>query len=394
MNIFKFKTKKIIMKDFCFLLAFDLFLLFSIVGVSMYSYLFYGAPQKTMAVVVIMLMAIDEIINRRLKVTRREFILLVICIFLFSICYLRNPIEIAISYLVVYFARNQDFKKIAKHACNITSVLLVTIIVSSQLGIIKDVIFEGYRHGVGFRYVLFGPSLLLNVVMLRFYLDRERINWLVLILYSGLSVWLFLKCNAILSFGLTGAIIIYAAYIKIFHKHNRKKNYCLSLCPLSFFICLTFSFVIVYLYSRNTMQWYAIDRFLSGRLQLSLSALSNYPLSLFGNIVEWVGNGVDHLGNVYSGSYYYVDNAYINLLIESGIIASLIIWSLYTIVTLKCCQMREYFLVVCFTVLSVYFVFDNLKLKLVYNTFILLLPMAFMKINREDIRRTNNKSSC
>ena len=377
------------MKDFYFLLAFDLFLLFSIVGVSMYSYLLYGAPQKIMAVVVIMLMAIDEIINRRLKVTRREFILLVICIFLFVISYLRSPIEIAISYLVVFFARNKDFKKIANHACNITSVLLVTVIVSSQLGIIKDVIFEGYRHGVGFRYALFGPSLLLNVVMLKFYLDREKIKWFVLILYSGLSAWLFLKCDAELSFGLTGAIIIYATYVKIFHKHNRKKNYCLSLCPLSFFICLTFSFVIVYLYSKNTMQWYAINRFLSGRLQLSLRALSSYPISLFGNTVEWVGNGVDHLGNVYSGSYYYVDNAYIYLWIGSGIIASFIIWSLYTIVIVKCYKMREYFLVVCFTVLSVYFVFDNLKLKLVYNTFILLLPMAFMKISRKDLRRSS-----
>lgn len=269
--------------------------------------------------------------------------------------------------------------------------MLVTVIVSSQLGIIKDVIFEGYRHGVGFRYALFGPSLLLNVVMLKFYLDREKIKWFVLILYSGLSVWLFLKCDAELSFGLTGAIIIYATYVKIFHKHNRKKNYCLSLCPLSFFICLTFSFVIVYLYSKNSMQWYALDKFLSGRLQLSLRALSNYPPSLFGNTVEWVGNSVDHLGNAYSGSYYYVDNAYIYLWIESGIIASFIIWSLYTIVTLKCCKMREYFLVVCFTVLSVYFLFDNLKLKLVYNTFLLLLPMAFMKISRKDIRRTNKK---
>lgn len=112
MNIFKCKTKKIKSKDFYFLLAFDLFLLFGIVGVSMYSYLLYGAPQKVMAVVVIMLMAMDEIINRRLKLTRREFILLAICIFLFGISYIRNPIEIAISYLVVFLREIKTLRKL------------------------------------------------------------------------------------------------------------------------------------------------------------------------------------------------------------------------------------------------------------------------------------------
>lgn len=386
MKYVSIKIKKKIGCEDIFLVAFDFYLIFGIIGISLYSKYLYGIPQKIMSITVVFMLLITEINRGVVKLKKREIFLLIISLFLFLSCYMRNPIEIAVMYLLIFSSRNFEFKKIALHAYYISLILLIIIICSSQLGIIRDVIFEGYRHAVGFRYALYGPSLFLNLIMIKFYLEREKISWITLILYAGANTWLLWKCDANLSCGLAFLLIIYAIYEKTIGRYIKKRELSLGVCRFSFIICIVISFGMLYLYSHNAGRWLLIDRIMSGRLQLSVKALSQYPLSLLGHDVEWIGNGVNQFGDIYSGVYYYVDNAYFNVLIESGIVVSLIIWSLYTIVVFKCLKSKEYLLVVCFSILAVYFIFDNLKLKLIYNTFVLLLPLAFMKIRRNDLK--------
>lgn len=358
---------------FCFLL--DIYLLFSIFGMSMYAYIICGVPQKVMSIIVMISMALLEIKNGYIQLRSKDCAVLFVTLFLFCISYMRNPIEISIGYLIIYFARNQKFYTITKHAYYVSILSLIFIVLSSQCGIIEDIIYEGYRHAVGFRYVLYGPSLFLNTVMMKVYLKKENLNWSTILLICIANSWLWIECNANLSCGLTFLLIIYMIYYKNSLRRNYKNN--LYISSFSFLICIVLSYMTLYFYSQNVSGWIAIDRWLSGRLQLSIIALVEYPPTLFGNSVEWVGNGVDILGNVYEGDYYYVDNAYINYFIEFGIIASLIIWSIYTLVIYKCAKLGDNILVVCLTLLAIYFLFDNLKLKLVYNILILLTPVAF-----------------
>ena len=167
----------------------------------------------------------------------------------------------------------------------------------------------------------------------------------------------------------------------IFYKmmHNLKNNIKWKLCVYSFAICFIISFLLVYLYSKSPEEWAVVDRFLSGRLQLSARVLSEYSIKMFGNNVSWVGNGIDSYGNIYQGSYFYIDNAYINLLIEYGIFFSVVVWSLYTMAIKYSIQRKEIMLTMIFIILAVYFIFDNLKLKLVYNTFWLIIPRLVLK---------------
>lgn len=380
--------KYIINKEvlFCYLL--DVYLLFSILGISMYAYILYGVPQKVMAIIVICSMALLEIKDCYNQIRGKDFAVLFVSLFLFCVSYMRNPVEISIGYLMIYFARNYKFRTITKHAYYVSMISLVFIVLSSQYGIIEDIIYEGYRHAVGFRYVLYGPSLFLNAVMMKVYLKKDKLNWSTILLYYVINTWFWLECNTNLSCGLTFLLITYIVYYKIY-LNKLKYNNNLWFCRFIFLICIVLTCMILYLYSQNVSGWIAIDRWLSGRLQLSIMALMEYPPSLFGNSVEWVGNGVDIFGNVYEGDYYYVDNAYINYFIECGILSSLIIWGIYSLVIFKCTKNRENILVVCLTLLAIYFLFDNLKLKLVYNIFILLAPVAFSFNN--SITYKNNK---
>ncbi len=277
-------------------------------------------------------------------------------------------------YVFMFSARNFSFKRIAKHTYKISLAMLLGIIMLAEAGIIKDIVFEGYRYAAGFRYVLYGPSLLLNIVCLNVYFEGFDTKWYKLMVFFLFNLFLLTKCHGNLSFGLTTLLIVYVFCYKFSKIFNKNRHNLPGIFTYSFIFCLLMSFALIYLYDRNQELWYFIDHMLSGRLQLSLRTLSEYSISFFGNSIKWVGNGVDAYGNMYEGQYYYVDNAYVNIAIELGLLFSVTIWGLYTIGLKKCREQDEQIVMSILMIISVYFMFDNLKLKLVYNTFWLALP--------------------
>lgn len=381
----KLKLNKINIKinnENLFLLTYDIFLITAIISVSLLAPLIAGIIQKIVCIFELCMLIFIEI--RQRIWSKKESIFAVICVLLFFIHYNNNPIELSIMYIFVFCVRNFSFKKVAIHTCKITWIMLLGIIFLSKLGVIEDIVFEGYRHAIGFRYVLYGPSLLLNVVLLRAYVDNKKIKWYTLIFYLWIDIFLFLNCHAELSFGLTAIFIIYIFYFKIKNNFRLKQYITLGIFSYSFIFFIILSFVTIYFYNKNQNDWYLINHILSGRLSLSLKALNENKIKIFGNAIEWVGNGVDVYGNLYMGEYYYVDNAYINSILESGLLFAVIIWGMYTICLKKCLQRNEQLLMFILIILSVYFVFDNLKLKLVYNTFWLILPKLILDKSLND----------
>lgn len=374
LNIKKFNTN--INNEDLFLFTYDIFLIIAIISVSLLAFFIVGVLQKIICVFELCILMFIEI---RLKTWNiQESIFAIICALLFFIYYNNNPVEIAMMYIFIFCARNYSFKRIAIHTYRITLIMLLGICILAEFNIIEDIVFEGYRHAIGFRYVLYGPSLLLNIVFLKIYIEGGKTKWYILIFYFLFDIFLFSKCHAELSFGLTAIFIAFMFYYKISKTIKTKQQIILKIFSYSFIFFLGLSFLLVYLYSKNQNDWYFINHMLSGRLSLSLKALNENVINIFGNKIKWVGNGVDAYGNSYIGEYYYVDNAYINSVLESGLLFAVLIWGMYTICLKKCLQRNEKLLMFILIILSVYFVFDNLKLKLVYNTFWLILPKLIL----------------
>lgn len=359
-------------RESIFLLGYDIFLITGLINVTLLAYTISGPITKIACVIEFVLFIFAEAGKPRWNI--KEALLFIACITLFVLCYIRNPIEIAAMFLCVFCSRNYSFKKIARHTIRLSLPILAMIIILSQVGVIRDIIFEGYRHALGFRYVLYAPSILMNVVMLEVFLDGINIKKYKLIIYLIINFWLFFESYAILSFGLTSMFILWVLYYKLRKNIKIRQHKIPSFLSFSFIFFFIISFLLVYLYTRDYSGWYLINRISSGRLELMRRALDNNTINLFGNNISWVGNGTDPFGNLYRGVYYYVDNAYVCLLLEQGIIASIITWAMYIISMKKCREKDDKVLFIIFLVLSAYFVFDNLKLKLIYNTFWLALP--------------------
>ena len=88
------------------------------------------------------------------------------------------------------------------------------------------------------------------------------------------------------------------------------------------------------------------------RIVLTIESIKKFGISLFGEPVKWVGNGLDSSGNALKGQYLYVDNIYINLIQRAGIIAFAYLTAILTVAMIKTAKAKDYwFLVIFFIVL-------------------------------------------
>ena len=109
-----------------FMLAYDMFLVQGIISTSLLAGLAYGITQKVLVVIEILMLIYVELRNKKIK--QSEMWMAVTCLGLFFLCYMRNPIELAVMYLFIFSARKFSFKRIAQHTCVITLVLLLWLL--------------------------------------------------------------------------------------------------------------------------------------------------------------------------------------------------------------------------------------------------------------------------
>ena len=364
-----------------FMLAYDMFLVQGIISTSLLAGLAYGITQKVLVVIEILMLIYVELRNKKIK--QSEMWMAVTCLGLFFLCYMRNPIELAVMYLFIFSARKFSFKRIAQHTCVITLVLLFVVVGLSQIGMIRDIVFEGYRHALGFRYVLFPASLFLNVVLLLAYLSRNYMSCIELTLLALGNTYLLLNCHSGLSSGLTYIALVYLVICRL-NTYFKQKISLLTIKPIFkyvFLLCIICSIIVVFLYNKDPSKFAYFDKLISGRLALTVLAFSDNAVSLFGNTINWIGNGVDQFGNSYLSSsdvYYYVDNAYFNVLLEQGVIYFISIWGLYSVGTVKLYKNKDNFLFAILVIIAVYFLIDNLKLRLIYNTFWIVIVKSVL----------------
>ena len=102
--------------------------------------------------------------------------------------------------------------------------------------------------------------------------------------------------------------------------------------------------------------------------------------------MAWQGNGLSIDGSVVkNNNYLYVDNFYINILQQHGMIFSILLLLLLTLVTIRAKRSGDNFLTFILIIFSFHGLIDNLMLTLYYNIFLLAItPYVFMKNNKSN----------
>ena len=284
--------------------------------------------------------------------------------------------------LFVFCARGIGFKRLARISLVVMSLVVAFIVISSLVGLIPNYTSADENNRIrcfmGFRYALYLPQYLFTITGLALYLDGTQINLRHLAILLCANVAAFLLTDLRLSFWLAMALMgAYVVLCLVVGRLAEPKGMALAVAKLlpysvCFFAVVGIGLTLAYTPSIRWME--AANSVLGNRLSLGQAAFDLYPPTLFGQRIDFVGNGLDLSGaQSQTTNTFYVDCLYLKLLLQIGVVPSIILLGAATCLMRRMVRERQWVLLLVFTFIAAHCVVDDLSLNLNYNTFLLAL---------------------
>ena len=373
----KITLEKSSLKNLLFYFAYSIYLGYNLLDTSFYSKNI-NVFGNLLIIIVLVMLIFKEVID--FKVNSRDLTLFIILAIIGGLFFNYMGYNYAMLPFFVYSARNVNTTTIVKISYRISLVLLIFIIVSSYLGWITNYItYDGGREReyVGFRYSLFGPAILCNIIFLKVYLEKDNIKWRTLMFLIIGNYALYEFTDSRLTFGLGMLLLILTILIKLFSKFKRVLMNKILIGSYVVSGLLSLYFTIGY---NHLSEWHSnINEFLGGRLSLGYSTLKYYGYGLLGKKITLVGNGLDVDGYITTETYDYVDNLYIQLLLKLGLLFLVIFILGMTIVMWRVYRLNDIYLYIIFSLLALHGIIDDLMILPQYNSFWFVIAALFYK---------------
>lgn len=365
------------LKNLLFYFSYSIYLGYNLLDTSFYSKNI-NVFGNLLIIIVLVMLIFKEVID--FKVNSRDLMLFIILAIIGGLFFNYMGYNYAMLPFFVYSARNVNTTTIVKISYRISLVLLIFIIVSSYLGWITNYItYDGGREReyVGFRYSLFGPAILCNIIFLKVYLEKDNIKWRTLMFLIIGNYALYEFTDSRLTFGLGMLLLILTILIKLFSKFKRVLMNKILIGAYVVSGLLSLYFTIGY---NHLSEWHSnINEFLGGRLSLGYSTLKYYGYGLLGKRITLVGNGLDVDGYITTETYDYVDNLYIQLLLKLGLLFLVIFILGMTIVMWRVYRLNDIYLYIIFSLLALHGIIDDLMILPQYNSFWFVIAALFYK---------------
>ena len=365
------------LKNLLFYFSYSIYLGYNLLDTSFYSKNI-NVFGNLLIIIVLVMLILKEVID--FKVNSRDLTLFIILAIIGGLFFNYMGYNYAMLPFFVYSARNVNTTTIVKISYRISLVLLIFIIVSSYLGWITNYItYDGgrKREYVGFRYSLFGPAILCNIIFLKVYLEKDNIKWRTLMFLIIGNYALYEFTDSRLTFGLGMLLLILTILIKLFSKFKRVLMNKILIGSYVVSGLLSLYFTIGY---NHLSEWHSnINEFLGGRLSLGYSTLKYYGYGLLGKRITLVGNGLDVDGYITTETYDYVDNLYIQLLLKLGLLFLVIFILGMTIVMWRVYRLNDIYLYIIFSLLALHGIIDDLMILPQYNSFWFVIAALFYK---------------
>ena len=365
------------LKNLLFYFSYSIYLGYNLLDTSFYSKNI-NVFGNLLIIIVLVMLIFKEVID--FKVNSRDLTLFIILAIIGGLFFNYMGYNYAMLPFFVYSARNVNTTTIVKISYRISLVLLIFIIVSSYLGWITNYItYDGgrKREYVGFRYSLFGPAILCNIIFLKVYLEKDNIKWRTLMFLIIGNYALYEFTDSRLTFGLGMLLLILTILIKLFSKFKRVLMNKILIGSYVVSGLLSLYFTIGY---NHLSEWHSnINEFLGGRLSLGYSTLKYYGYGLLGKRIPLVGNGLDVDGYITTETYDYVDNLYIQLLLKLGLLFLVIFILGMTIVMWRVYRLNDIYLYIIFSLLALHGIIDDLMILPQYNSFWFVIAALFYK---------------
>ncbi len=263
----------------------------------------------------------------RFRLKRKELVLALLVFGVFLIGMLSTHDTEYFCYILVFLALiGEPGERIIRKHFYVTAVFLITVVLLSQIGVIEDfTTARRSRHFLGFYWTSFPPVLLVFLALDKAYLGKGRLRPYETLLFVLSGAWLYRMTDSRFSFA---AILFVCLFFCLYDagKEIRRESTCLILLCIPAF-CAVLSIAAGALYSKSSSWMRFLDKMLSQRLQLMHKAMDLYPIRFFGQVIQWVGYGRYNLSGK---GYNYVDNSYVQILLQYGAVLFFLVLCFYT----------------------------------------------------------------
>lgn len=315
-----------------------------------------------------------KILRTQYMRTRIAFIILLVILFVLSGVGTGN-LTYPLYCLIVLASFGISGDKIISVTARLQLFFLVSIIGLSQLGIIKDYVFDPQiraRHGLGFSWVTTAPILFFYFVLCYVYTNRTNLSTGKLLALELVNMWLFYMTDSKMAFMMSTAFILFIAYENK-NKHRWKWLSKFKKIYIAFpFLMLALTLFVVRVYDWYKPSWALIDRIMSYRLGLAQNAYQLYGIHLLGQPINWVGYDYKATLLGTSAAYNYVDNSYLQITFNNGALFLVGVLFIYSFAIYKSIKNNDYYLVMIYIAILVIALTEPRLMNFAYNPFPLL----------------------
>ena len=280
--------------------------------------------------------------------------------------------------LLVFSARDIDFRKLLGTFSVATFLVLCLTIYASQKGMITNMFMNadgGYRFSLGFNYVSFASQRLFFALCTYLMFRGKRISYPELLVFLLATIYMYQQTSTSSPFYLSILILTYALLsIKIFKKEFIIGNFLSkALAQYGFIVALA---VILYFcfYSSGNL-FHLVDQFTHNRLRLSVDGFRNFGVSWLGQPISFTT--LDMFGN-FTSNYNYIDSSFVQLLVIDGLIVSAFMLFALTKVMKYFISIQKDIVLACLGIMIIHGMFDPQMLVLRYSPLILFISRLFI----------------
>lgn len=348
-----------------FFILYILYLINSILAESQYSMI---QPYSSILVILryaVLIAFVALVLSRTIKMDRKSLMFggLVLFSTIATVIFYDGGISLLYIVFLLLSARNTSLTEIFR----ITIITIVGtylfVIASSQIGIIPDTVgmrwigdyagsfFAGayLRHAMGFLVSNQVPVTFLMVYILIIGWRKEDIPFYFNAVVVALNIYLFYKFGARIVFVFTFVTILlyYAVKLrKVIEKHRAIKKKRKSVLSYSFIICAALSFIISVVYSYHPESMSKLDLIFNHRISMASQALNYYGIHI-------LGSGKD--AATYNGALntITVDNGYVSMFIQNGLIVGIIVIAAWTFITQRATYYKNHYLLWVLVIISI-----------------------------------------
>lgn len=280
--------------------------------------------------------------------------------------------------LLVFSARDIDFRKLLGTFSLATFLVLCLTIYASKKGIISNMFMNadgGYRFSLGFNYVSFASQRMFFALCSYLMFRGKKITCMELLALFLATIYMYQQTSTSSPFYLSILILTYALFsLKIIKKGFIIENFWLKkIVNYGFILALIITLYFCFYSSGNL--FHLVDQFTHNRLRLSVEGFRNFGVSWLGQHI--IFTTMDIFGN-FTSNYNFIDSSFVQLLVIDGLIVSAFMLFALTKVMKYFVSIRKDIVLACLGIMIIHGMFDPQMLVLRYSPLILFISRLFI----------------